>query len=606
MTKGKKIVAVAVCLAVVAGGTVGGTVIYRTQQTKKNRVDVMPVANLTQYWWGDDLSMDGQVVSGDVQNVTPSDDQMIAKVLVKEGDHVTKGTPLLDYDMTAVGLEVAQKQTALAVAQENVRKAQKELERLKKLRPSEEAPVVPDDPDYPDEPDEPDAPDTPDTPDSPKDTLAAVIALTQAAAGTGTPDDPYQFACTGQTVVTQAALEQLKAAKQCAVFVVYDQNGSVLYGWLVRGDQLTTTGDWTLGQNIKVTEDGGVQISGGGTWYGTLQVGGTFSYDPANNTPAETEPASSGTTGTTGGSTGTVPESSTASPDTQPDTQPADTDTSADPTAAVQPMAAAMPMAAVTPMASSGTDNDNYVYTRAQLKQKVAEQQIAIQSAQIDQKKAQIEYDAAAEKQEKGQELAKIDGVVTKVAASVESLEKNEPYLVVQGSGGVMVQGTVSEMNLDKLTVGATVTVNSWDIGEMLTAEVTEIDKTPTSYTNQNGSENPNNSAYPFKAAVTDSTSLSVGSYVSLSFSGAADAVGDTFYLPVSYVRQENGQYYVLRESKDKKLERQDVQTGKIINGGYAIEILSGVSQEDYICFPYGKYAVEGALVNETNGSSEY
>ena len=203
-------------------------------------------------------------------------------------------------------------------------------------------------------------------------------------------------------------------------------------------------------------------------------------------------------------------------------------------------------------------------------------------------------------------ELAKIDGVVTKVAASVESLEKNEPYLVVQGSGGVMVQGTVSEMNLDKLTVGATVTVNSWDTGEMLTAEVTEIDKTPTSYTNQNGSENPNNSAYPFKAAVTDSNSLSVGSYVSLSFSGAADDVGDTFYLPVSYVRQENGQYYVLRESKDKKLERQNVQTGKIINGGYAIEILSGVSQEDYICFPYGKYAVEGALVNETNGSSEY
>ena len=188
----------------------------------------------------------------------------------------------------------------------------------------------------------------------------------------------------------------------------------------------------------------------------------------------------------------------------------------------------------------------------------------------------------------------------------MESLEKNEPYLVVQGSGGVMVQGTVSEMNLDKLTVGATVTVNSWDTGEMLTAEVTEIDKTPTSYTNQNGSGNPNNSAYPFKAAVTDSTSLSVGSYVSLSFSGAADDVGDTFYLPVSYVRQENGQYYVMRESKDKKLERQNVQTGKIINGGYAIEILSGVSQEDYICFPYGKYAVEGALVNETNGSSEY
>ena len=224
------------------------------------------------------------------------------------------------------------------------------------------------------------------------------------------------------------------------------------------------------------------------------------------------------------------------------------------------------PMAAIQPMASAASDSDNYVYTRAQLKQKAAEQQIAIQSAEIDEKKAQIDYDGAVEKQEKGQELAKIDGVVTKVAESVESLETNEPYLVVQGSGGIMVQGNVSEMNLDKLTVGSQITVNAWDTGEMLTAEVTEIGTTPTAYTNQNGSENPNNSTYPFQAAVTDSTSLSVGSYVSLSFTSEVDS--STFYLPMSYVRQENGQYYVMRESKDKKLERQNIQTGKIIDGG--------------------------------------
>ena len=65
------------------------------------------------------------------------------------------------------------------------------------------------------------------------------------------------------------------------------------------------------------------------------------------------------------------------------------------------------------------------------------------------------------------------------MAESVESLETNEPYLVVQGSGGIMVQGNVSEMNLDKLTVGSQITVNAWDTGEMLTAEVTEIGTTP-------------------------------------------------------------------------------------------------------------------------------
>lgn len=591
MTKVKKIVTIAVCLAVAAGGGTGGTLLYRSRQAKKHEVDVMPVANMVQYYWGDDLSMDGQVVSGDVQNVTPSNDQLVEKVLVKEGDHVTKGTPLLQYDMTAVGLEVAQKQTALAVAQDNVRQAKKELERIQKLKPSEEAPVIPDYPDYPDEPDEPD---TPDTPGTPKDTLAAVTALTQAAAGSGSESDPFQFACTGTTVVKQAVLDQLKASGQCAVFVVYSDQGEVLYGWLVRGSQLTATGDWTLGQNVTVTEDGGVQISGNGVWYGTLQVGGTFDYDPAGGDDSSgdtTQPADT-TPGTSDDAT-SAPGAQTTSPDT-----------TAAPTAQMQGGFVITPVAAIQPMASAASDSDNYVYTRAQLKQKAAEQQIAIQSAEIDEKKAQIDYDGAVEKQEKGQELAKIDGVVTKVAESVESLETNEPYLVVQGSGGIMVQGNVSEMNLDKLTVGSQITVNAWDTGEMLTAEVTEIGTTPTAYTNQNGSENPNNSTYPFQAAVTDSTSLSVGSYVSLSFTSEVDS--STFYLPMSYVRQENGQYYVMRESKDKKLERQNIQTGKIIDGGSAIEILSGISQEDYICFPYGKYASEGALVHETNGTSEY
>ena len=463
MTKVKKIVTIAVCLAVAAGGGTGGTLLYRSRQAKKHEVDVMPVANMVQYYWGDDLSMDGQVVSGDVQNVTPSNDQLVEKVLVKEGDHVTKGTPLLQYDMTAVGLEVAQKQTALAVAQDNVRQAKKELERIQKLKPSEEAPVIPDYPDYPDEPDEPD---TPDTPGTPKDTLAAVTALTQAAAGSGSESDPFQFACTGTTVVKQAVLDQLKASGQCAVFVVYSDQGEVLYGWLVRGSQLTATGDWTLGQNVTVTEDGGVQISGNGVWYGTLQVGGTFDYDPAGG-----DDSSGDTTQPADTTPGTSDDAASA-----PGTQTTSPDTTAAPTAQMQGGFVITPMAAIQPMASAASDSDNYVYTRAQLKQKAAEQQIAIQSAEIDEKKAQIDYDGAVEKQEKGQELAKIDGVVTKVAESVESLETNEPYLVVQGSGGIMVQGNVSEMNLDKLTVGSQITVNAWDTGEMLTAEVHNAD----------------------------------------------------------------------------------------------------------------------------------
>ena len=80
----------------------------------------------------------------------------------------------------------------------------------------------------------------------------------------------------------------------------------------------------------------------------------------------------------------------------------------------------------------------------------------------------------------------------------------------------------------------------------------------------------------------------------------------------MSYVRQENGQYYVMRESKDKKLERQNIQTGKIIDGGSAIEILSGISQEDYICFPYGnmrqrvRWSMRPTAHRNIKGGTEY
>lgn len=582
MKTGKKILAGVICVAVIAGGGTGGILFYRSRQAEKHKVDVYAVSSLVDGYWGDDLTMDGKVVAGDVQNVILGNDQMIEKVLVKEGDHVTAGTPLIQYDQTAAALDAAQKKTALAVAEDNVRQQEKELERIKKLKPSEEAPA---EPDYPDYPDDPDVPDDPDAPDTPVSTLAEVSALTQAAAGSGSAEDPYQFSCTGATVVKQAVLEQLKNTGGCAVFVVYDTAGNSLYAWLVKGSDLSAAvlSDWTLGSQVTVTEDGGVQIHGGGSWYGTIQVGGDLTYDPISE-PHTTTPAVTTDAGT--------------HTQTETDTTPAEPETSTEPQAA--PTAVIRPMAAIVPLASTASsDADNYAYTRAQLKQKAAEQEIQIQSAKIEQKKAQLEYDSAAEKQSSGQEVAKIDGTVTKVAESAESLEKNEPYLVVQGSGGVLIQGTVSEMNLKKLTVGSTIQVNSWESGESVSAEVTEVGTTPTSDSGQNYGENPNNSMYPFQAAVTEESSLSIGNGISISISSMEES--NHFYIPMSYVRQENGQYYVMKKSKSGTLEKQVIQTGKIINGGYSIEVISGISEDDRICFPYGKYVTEGAKTKDSN-----
>lgn len=573
MTKVKKIIAVAVSLTLITGGAVGGTVYYRKSQAEKHRVDVISVSNLMQQNWADELYMDGIVVASNSQSIVLSSDQLVEKVFVNEGDAVTVGTPLLRYDMTAVALDVAQKKTSLALAEDNVRQAKKELDRLKSLRPSEEAPSVPD---YPFEPDFPEDPGVPDN------ILSEVTNINQATDGNGMPGDPYQFACKGTTIVRKSLLEQLIATNTSAVFVVYDETGYAPYAWLVSSGSLSGINpeDWVLGERITLTEDGGVQISGGGVWYGIIQVGGSFDYDPAGT--GEEEP------------------SETDEPTEEPTEIPSDAADGTDTGTETQTDAFIQPVSYIVPLASNN-DSENYMYSRSELQYKISQQETEIRSMEIAVKQAQIEYDSALEKQHNPEETAKIDGVVTKLAESAEELEIGESYLVVQGEGDVLIEGSVSETNLDKITKGSIVNVNSWETGEVVSARVTEIFTTPTSYNYQNYGQNPNNSLYPFRAAVEESSGLTVGNYVSITFSNEAE--NGNFYIPLSYVRQADGQYYVMKASEEGKLEKQIIHTGKIIDGGYLIEIISGLSESDKICFPYGKYVTEGALVKENSNT---
>lgn len=582
MTKGKRILTAAICLVVVVGGVTGGAMFYRANQSKKHKVEVIPVSNIMEQYWGDEIYMDGIVSASNNHSVILSNDQLVERVLVKEGDIVKKGTPLLDYDMMAVELEVAQKKTSLALAEDHVRQAERELEKLKNLRPSEEMPDFDDDFFEPDDFGEP---------DMPSNILSEVKDVSEAAAGDGSSNSPYQFACSESTVVRTSVLEQISNTNSRAVFVVYDGTGYAVYAWIISADSLSGIpfADWTLREHITLTEDGGVQISGNGTWYGIVQVGGSFDYDPAGtNTDEPTEPPTE--------------EPTEPSTDNTENTENTDNTDETSPDDLIQPVAFINPLSEIKPLASKN-ESEDYMYSRSELQYKISQQELEIHSMEIEVKKAKIEYDAALEKQKNPQELSKIDGVVSKVAKSAEELEINEPYIVVRGEGSVMIQGNASEMYLDEIKPGTIINVSSWDTGEMVSARVTEVGNVPTSYDgSQDYGQNPNSSLYPFRAIVEDECDLTVGNYISITFSG--EVSNNNFYIPLSYVRQEDGQYYVMKESKEGKLEKQIIQTGKIIYGGYSIEVISGLSESDHICFPYGKYVTEGAVVKKKNDTS--
>ena len=147
---------------------------------------------------------------------------------------------------------------------------------------------------------------------------------------------------------------------------------------------------------------------------------------------------------------------------------------------------------------------------------------------------------------------------------------------------------------------GSIVSVMSWNTGLSFEAEITEISPYPASSGYSYGS-NPNVSYYPFKAYIEDSSGLSNYEYVEVTLNGSSPNQGgdtDTLYLFNAYILEENGKSYVYMRDENDRLKKQEVTLGNTIYGQYS-EILSGLTQMDYIAFPYGKGLKDGVKTKE-------
>lgn len=106
---------------------------------KKNNVKEVPVYNfmdigMTDYWQ-DSNESDGMVKEDKTQSVYLSQTQQVDKILVKEGDTVKKGTPLIKYNTTLSSLQVESKQIEVSKLQLKLDNAKKELEKIQTYKP---------------------------------------------------------------------------------------------------------------------------------------------------------------------------------------------------------------------------------------------------------------------------------------------------------------------------------------------------------------------------------------------------------------------------------------------------------------------------------------
>lgn len=244
-------------------------------------------------------------------------------------------------------------------------------------------------------------------------------------------------------------------------------------------------------------------------------------------------------------------------------------------------------------------------YTAKELTKMISDKEAEIRDLDLSKRKAELELEQMKKISENGVVSATVNGVVKSVGDKENPPKDGSPFLTVSGSEGLYVKGSLSELMLDEVTEGQAVYAFSWESGMSFDATITEISTYPENDSNAwSGDGNPNVSYYPYTAYIENTEGLKNGEYVELTMSSNVDSSGG-IYLDKAYVREENGKSYVLKADENDRLVKQYVVTGKTL-WGQAVEIVSGLTMEDRIAFPYGKSAKEGVKVTESSGGGMY
>ena len=238
-------------------------------------------------------------------------------------------------------------------------------------------------------------------------------------------------------------------------------------------------------------------------------------------------------------------------------------------------------------------------YTEIELAKAIRDKKQELKTLDLDLRKAQLSLSENKALLNDGVIRAKRNGVVRNVKKASDSLQDGNTFLEVVGGQGAYIKGSISELMLDQVKVGDTISAYCWTNGETFDAKIQSIDTVPSSNSNYNGSGNPNVSYYGFEAYAKDAANIAVGEYLELTFNSNTDTTS-SIWLSKAYVKQEGNKYYVLKDVRGK-LKKQYVTVGKIVWGD-TIEIKDGLSDTDYIAFAYSKNAKEGV---KTQKSSE-
>lgn len=246
-------------------------------------------------------------------------------------------------------------------------------------------------------------------------------------------------------------------------------------------------------------------------------------------------------------------------------------------------------------------------YTKEELAEAVQRQEERLADLRLDLKQSELKIRSTEKAVEEGAVLAKISGVVKKAGDPSNPPGDGSAFLQVASTEGMYIRGGISELLLDQIREGDLVNVSAGQSGTCCQAEIREISPYPDESGMFSGIYGAvSASMYPFIAYVSEGGDTLISQeWVQMDAAGSGmEQPSDALYLWKAFILEEEGRQYVYLRDEKGKLRKREITTGRRVGEG--CEVLSGVSWEDWLAFPYGKEVRNGAATREGAMSELY
>ena len=246
---------------------------------------------------------------------------------------------------------------------------------------------------------------------------------------------------------------------------------------------------------------------------------------------------------------------------------------------------------------------------------------VQIQSMEVDLKEAELNVKAKETEVARSEEIMENATVVSPVTGRITAINDGGydnygnplPYMTIQQAGSFRIKGTLGELQRGGIMEGSRMKIVSrTDSSVYWLGTVALVDYESPSQGSENDMYFGNAvdgmaaaSKYPFYVELDSSEGLILGQHVYLELDAGEEAVASGPSVSGGFVcYEEDGSTYVWAE-KNGKLEKRPVVVGEYNYMLDTVEILEGLSEDDFIAFPDPELCVEGAPTTHSEPVAE-